>query len=114
MTRRQEQVNHAIRREISDLLARHVNDPRITGIISVTRVNVSPDLMQARVFISVMGSEEEKRESFEGIGAASGFLQRELGSRLKIRRTPRLLFERDDTIERAERISELIDRALND
>lgn len=110
MSRRQKQVNQAIRREISELLTRHVNDPRITGIISVTEVDVSPDLMQAKVFVSVMGSEDEKNDLFEGLASASDFLRRELGSRLKLRYIPRLVFEKDDSMEKAEHLLHLIEQ----
>ncbi len=114
MSRRQKQVSQAIRREISELLIRHVNDPRIKGVISVTEVDVSPDLMQAKVFISVMGSEEEKAEIFKGLAAASGFLRRELGMRLRLRYIPKLIFERDDHIERGEHLLRLIDQVATE
>lgn len=114
MSRRQKRINHAIRREISDLLFREVNDPRIKGFISVTEVDVSPDLTQARVSISVMGSEEEKAGIFEGLAAASGFLRRELGARLRLRYTPKLIFERDDKIERGERLLHLMEQIADE
>jgi ribosome-binding factor A len=114
MSRRQKRVNHAIRREISELLLRQVNDPRIKGFISVTEVDVSPDLAQARVSISAMGSEEEKAEIFRGLAAASGFLRRELGTRLRLRYTPKLIFERDDNIEREGRLLHLIEQIVNE
>ena len=110
MSRRQKQINQAIRREISELLFRHVNDPRIKGIISVTEVDVTSDLMQARVFVSAMGSEEEKAEMFEGLAAASGFLRRELGARLRMRYIPKLMFEKDNSIEKGEHLLQLIEQ----
>ncbi len=112
-SRRQKQVNQTIRRELSDILSRHVNDPRINGIISITEVNVSPDLTQAKVFISVMGSDEEKAEIFEGLASAAEFLRRELGSRLRLRHIPRLVFEKDDSIEKAEHLFQLIDQSVD-
>ena len=114
MSRRQKQVNQAIRREISDLLARHVNDPRIKGIITVTEVDITPDLLQARIYVSAMGTEEEKAEVFKGLSAASGYIRRELGDRLRLRRTPELIFERDDSIERGEHLLHLIEQVAND
>ena len=113
-SRRQKQFNQTIRRELSDLLIRHVSDPRISGIISITEVDVSPDLKQAKVFISVMGSEKEKAEVFQGLGSASDFLRRELGGRIKMRYTPRLIFERDDSLEKAEHLLQLIDQSIAD
>lgn len=114
MSRRLKQINHAIRLEISDLLTRQINDPRVKGVISVTEVDVSPDLAQARIYISTMGTEEEKRELFAGLSAASGFLRRELGSRIRLRYTPALHFERDDTIERADRLLQLMDQVTGE
>jgi len=110
MTRRLKQVNHLIRREISELLRRSVKEPRIIGIITVTEVVISHDMTQAKVFISVMGSEEEKTETFKGLAAASGFLRRELGSCLSLRHIPELIFERDDSIERGERLLQMIEK----
>ncbi len=114
MSRRQEQVNHAIRREISDLLIRHTRDPRIKGIITVTEVKVSPDLTHARVLVSAMGTEDEKSEVFAGLQAATGFLRRELGNRLRMRFTPELSFERDDSLARGDHLLRLIDQIAKD
>ncbi len=113
-TKRQKQVNQTIRRELSDLLARQVGDPRITGVISITEVSVSPDLKQAKVYISVLGDDTEKSEVFDGLASASDFLRRELGSRIRMRYIPRLIFKRDDSLEKAERLQQLIDKAIAD
>ncbi len=110
-TKRQKQVNQTIRRELSDLLARGVSDPRINGIVSITEVDITADLKQARVFISVMGTEDEKLEVFAGLASASDFLRHELGSRIRMRYTPKLVFERDDSIEKGEHLLQMIDRA---
>lgn len=114
MNRRLKQINRAIREEISDLLTRHINDPRIKGIISVTEVNVTPDLKYARVYVSAMGTEEEKAEVFAGLSAASGFMRRELGNRLRLRYTPELIFQRDDSIERGDHLLQLIDQTAHE
>jgi ribosome-binding factor A len=114
-TRRIARVNDVIRREISELLMREIRDPRLSGLLSVTEVDTSPDLRYAKVFVSVMGSEEEKRQVEEGLAAASGFLRRGLGERLTIRYTPELVFLRDESIERGSRLLELINEvAPND
>lgn len=110
-SRRQKQVNQAIRRELSELLTRHVNDPRIGGIISITEVDVSPDLMQAKVFVSVMGIDADETETFAGLVSASDFLRHELGARLRLRYIPRLIFEKDDSIEKSEHLFRLIDQS---
>lgn len=109
MTRRTERINDLLQEEISELLRRQVKDPRLADlVITVTEVDVSPDLRQAKVFVSVMGSEEEQDEAFRALHAAAAFLRRELHKRLDLRRTPDLLFRRDDTLERAARIDALL------
>ncbi len=113
-SRRQKQINQTIRRELSDLLTCHVGDPRISGVISITEVDISPDLKQAGVFISVMGSDKEKAEVFEGLDSAADFLRRELGGRIRMRHIPRLIFKRDDSLEKAERLQQLIDQSAAD
>lgn len=107
-TRRQERVSELIREEISELIKREVNDPRLGGFISVTEVVVSSDLRHAKVFVSIMGSEEEKRQVEKGLAAASGFIRKGLGQRLALRYTPELIFQRDESIERGSRLLQLI------
>ncbi len=107
--RRMQRVNELIREEISELLSREVKDPRLTGIISVTEVDTSPDLGNAKVYISIMGTEEEKKLAEKGLSAASGFIRRGLGERLSLRRVPELRFELDESIERGIRLIQLID-----
>ena len=111
MTRRTERINELLRQELSDLLRRHVKDPRLGGLVTVTEVEVSADLRHARVFVSVMGSEEERDEAFRALETARPFLRRELGKRLSTRRTPDLSFRRDDSLERGARLLALIDEA---
>ncbi len=107
-TRRIARVNDLIRKEISDLLMREIRDPRLGGLLSVTEVDTSPDLRHAKVFVSVMGSEEEKRQVEEGLAAAAGFLRRGLGERLSLRHIPQLDFQRDESIERGNHLLGLI------
>jgi ribosome-binding factor A len=108
MTRRIERVNHLLREAISELLQRQVKDPRLGGFVTVTEVAASPDLRYARVFISVLGDDEEKRKTLECLNAASGFFRKELGIRLRLRRIPELNFRRDDSIDRAARVLQLM------
>jgi len=110
MSRRLRQINHLIRRELSDLLAREVNDPRLKGIISITEVEVSADLRQAKVFISILGSEEKGDQVFAGLASASGFLRKMLGERLSLRYTPELSFQRDNSIERGSHLLHLMEK----
>jgi len=110
MSRRTERLNHLLRQEITELLQREVKDPRLAVMVSVTRVAVSADLHYARVYVSVMGSEEEKKGLLAGLHAASGFIRRELAGRLTLRHTPELTFVYDDTMEKAGKVIQLIDQ----
>ncbi|MDM7998841.1 MAG: 30S ribosome-binding factor RbfA [Dehalococcoidia bacterium] len=110
MSRRTERLNHLLRQEITELLQREAKDPRLFVMVSVTRVSVSADLHYAKVYVSVMGTEEEKKGLLAGLHAASGFLRHELASRLNLRYTPDLAFFYDDTMERAGRVIQLIDQ----
>jgi len=104
-----ERVNNLIRQEISELLQRQVKDPRLDGFVAVTEVSTSPDLRYAKVFVSCMGSEEEKQEMMSGLLAASGFFRNKLAKRLRLRRIPELSFHWDDSIERGAHLLQLID-----
>ncbi|MFQ5825891.1 MAG: 30S ribosome-binding factor RbfA [Dehalococcoidia bacterium] len=108
MSRRTQRVNDLLREEISDLLLRQAKDPRLSGFVTVMEVATSPDLRQATVFVSVMGSEEEKKSALEGLSAASRFFRRELTRRLRMRRVPELSFCFDTSIERGAHLLDLI------
>lgn len=110
MSHRIERVNQLIRQEISELLRREVKDPRLGCFISVTRVDTTPDLKYARVFVSHFCKEEEKKQVVEALTSASHFLHGELIKRLRIRRVPELTFHWDDSIERGARVLELLDK----
>jgi len=110
MTRRTERLNHLIQIEISDLLRKHINDPRLNGLISVTAVEISNDLKNARVSISTLGDTLDRNEVLKGFNSAAGYMRRELAHRLNIRVTPELSFEFDDSIEHGVNLINLIDR----
>jgi len=115
MTRRTERVNSVIQQEISHLLREQVNDPRLASLISITKVSTSPDLRQAKVFISTFGDKIDKNEILQGFAAASGFLRRQLANRLKLKHMPELSFHLDDSIERGDKVLRLIEQvASND
>ena len=114
MTRRAERVSNLIRQEISELLQEQVNDPRLRGLISVTKVSTSPDLKQAKVYVSFLGEQSNKKEILQGFKSASGFFRRELSQRLILRSVPELVFEFDDSIEHGARILQLIDQVSSD
>ena len=114
MTRRVDRINGVLRQEISQLLSRQVRDPRLSGVVSITQVETSSDLRNARVFVSVLGGKDEKDTVLRGINSARGYLQRELGGRLPMRHVPTLTFLLDDSLERADRVYTLMDRlAIN-
>jgi ribosome-binding factor A len=85
-----------------------VKDPRLAQFVSITRVEISPDLSHARVFVSVMGSEVEKESTLIGLTAAARYLRRELNNRVTLRRMPELSFFRDDSLEKAAHIFDLL------
>jgi len=104
--KRSERVGDQVRMEIADILMTKVKDPRI-GFVTVTAVDVSDDLRNARVFISVLGSDTAR--TFEGLKAARPFIRSELGRRLKLRFVPELDFREDHTEEEAAKLSKLMD-----
>ena len=110
MSHRIERVSSLMRHEISGLLQREVKDPRINQFVAVTDVSLSADLKYAKVFVSCMGSEEEKQAMLKGLGAAANFLRNQLAKRLRLRRIPELSFEWDDSIERGDHLLQLIDK----
>jgi len=110
MSRRSERTGKLIQREISVLLERHVNDPRLAKLISVTEVTLSPDLKHAKIFVSTLTSEiANKQELLDGFNNASGFLRKELASHLGLKHMPELSFHYDDSIERGSRLLKLLD-----
>ena len=114
MAHRIERVNSLIRQEISELLQRQVKDPRLGNFIAVTEVSTSPDLKYAKIFVSRIGSEEEKQETLNALASASGFFRSELFKRLRLRHTPELSFQWDDSIERGTHLLQLIDEVTTD
>jgi ribosome-binding factor A len=104
---RMRRVDEAVREVLSDAISTELKDPRV-GFVTVTAVKTSPDLRHAKVFISVLGSEEERAASLAGLTSAHGFLQRRLAAELRLKHTPALAFEHDPSIERGMRITELL------
>jgi len=99
-------VNEALREVLSAHMA-DLKDPRI-GFVTVTAVETSPDLSHARVYVSVLGSAEEREESLTGLGSSRGYLQGAIGAEVRMKRTPTLEFLHDESIDRGLRISELL------
>jgi ribosome-binding factor A len=105
---RMRRVDEAIREVLSAALTGGLKDPRI-GFVTVTDVRTSPDLRHARVYVSVLGDEAVRAASLDGLESANGYLQRKLGAQLRMKHTPQLTFHHDDTLDRVQRLGELLD-----
>ena len=100
MGNRPDRVADAIRDELSQLIAREVQDPGV-GFITLTRVKVSPDLQAARVYYTTMGDEKAQQETAKALKRATPFLRRQLGQRIRLRRVPEIAFFYDESTRRA-------------
>ena len=109
---RTDRISEEIRRVMSDIIMNDIKDPRLPDFVSVTGVRVVKDLKHAKVFISVLGTPEEKAEAIRALVHAAGFIRREIGQRVRIRYTPELHFELDDSIEHGIRINQLITETM--
>ena len=112
-TRYQKRAADMIQDRLADLLRTRVNDPRVE-MVTITGVDVTPDASRAHVYFSVLGGPEAQEEALAGLQSAAGFLRRELGQRIRLRKTPELVFHWDPSMERGERISGLLDRLQED
>jgi ribosome-binding factor A len=112
-TRRQERVSERIHEEISALLQREMGDPRLANV-TVTGVEVSPDLKMASIFISALGDREARAAALQGLQHASSYVRWQLAQRIQLRYTPELLFELDESWQRGARIDELLEQVQND
>jgi ribosome-binding factor A len=104
---RTERVADLVRQELGQLLEHEVKDPRV-GFVTVTNVTVTRDLRTARIGVTILGDEKQRRQSLEGLAAAQGFLRHELAVRLRLRYTPALIFELDRSLESEQRVEELL------
>ena len=107
---RPQKLGDLIQRELSDLVQRELRDPRV-GMITITSVDVSPDLSHAKVFYTTLDP-AHVQEAAQGLKRAAGFLRSQLAKRLKLYTTPELRFAYDESVERGDRLSRLIDAAL--
>ena len=105
-------ISEEMKKEISVIIQNELKDPRLPKMISVLSAEVTKDLRYAKVFISVLGSDEDKKNAIQGLKSAAGFIRREIGHRLQLRYTPELLFELDESIERGVYITKLINETL--
>ncbi|WP_170007370.1 30S ribosome-binding factor RbfA [Bacillus fonticola] len=107
MNVRSHRVAEQMKKELSDIIGRKVKDPRV-GFVTVTDVRVTGDLQQAKVYVSILGDEEKKEATLKALGKATGFIRSEIGARIRLRKTPEILFEVDDVMEKGNRIDTLL------
>lgn len=113
--RRVSRVASLIKREVSLMLLNDIKDDRVgAGMVSVTDVDVSGDLQHAKIFVSIYGSAEARAETMAGLKSATGFVRSELGHRVRLRRTPEVVFLEDRSLERGDRILSLINQISSD
>ncbi len=114
MSRRTQRLNRAIQQEISRILEKDINDPRLSGLISITAVLISEDLRHVRVYVSVLGDEEARTQALKGFAAASGFIKKEVSTNLRMRHAPDFAFEYDDSIERGTEVLQIMEDLARD
>ena len=112
MSLRSNRVAEQMKKEIGDIIGRKIKDPRV-GFVTVTDVDVTGDLQQATVYITSLGSERERAETLKALEKASGFIRSEVGSRIRLRRTPEISFEFDASVEYGNKIDQLL-RSLHE
>ncbi|MBW4641806.1 MAG: 30S ribosome-binding factor RbfA [Goleter apudmare HA4340-LM2] len=109
--RRVSRVAELIKREVSQMLLNGIKDDRVgTGMVSVTDVDVSGDLQHAKIFVSIYGTDEAKAETMAGLKSATGYVRSELGARVRLRRTPEVIFIEDRSIERGTKVLSLLNK----
>ncbi len=105
---RRQKLGSEIGKETAEILRRDVRDPRL-GLVSITKVDVSSDMRVAKIFVSVFGNDKKKRLSMSGLRHATGFVQKELGRRIRLRVFPEISFVLDESIDKAFKITKIID-----
>src|SRR5689334_21803579 len=105
---RSNRINEEMRKEISSIIQNDIKDPGISAMVSVTKVDVTKDLRYAKVYVSLYGNEESKKNTLDALKGSSGFIRREIGHRINLRYTPEIIMELDNTIEQGMHIDELL------
>ncbi len=111
MSRRVARVAEALQETVALLVQRNIKDPRV-GMVTITRVSVSPDLRNARVYFSRLGTDEERQRSLEGLQSASGFIRTQVSKHLRLRSSPVIRFELDENIEYADRMVRILEEVV--
>ena len=110
-SRRVSRVSSLIKREVSQMLLHDIKDDRVgIGMVSVTSVDVSGDLQHAKIFVSIYGSEQTQLETMAGLQSSAGFVRRELGQRMRLRRIPEVIFLQDLSLERGDKMVHLLNQ----
>ncbi|WP_456275455.1 30S ribosome-binding factor RbfA [Bacillus sp. AK128] len=107
MSLRATRVGEQMKKELGEIIGRKIKDPRV-GFVTVTDVEVTGDLQQAKVFISVLGDEEQRQNTLKGLAKAKGFIRSEIGQRIRLRKTPEITFEFDESVDYGNRIENLL------
>lgn len=102
-------INGEVQKELSQLISREMKDPRINPMTSIVAVEVAPDLKHAKVFVSVLGDEESRKATYEGLRSAAPYMRSQLAKSINLRNTPELTFIMDQSIEYGVKMSKLID-----
>ncbi|MBW8348912.1 30S ribosome-binding factor RbfA [Bacillus sp. IITD106] len=113
MSLRANRVGEQMKKELGEIISRKIKDPRV-GFVTVTDVHVTGDLQQATVYISVLGDEEQKENTLKGLDKAKGFIRTEIGQRIRLRKTPEISFEFDESIGYGNRIESLLKQIKED
>ncbi|MED3552146.1 30S ribosome-binding factor RbfA [Cytobacillus praedii] len=107
MSLRANKVGEQMKKELGEIIGRKIKDPRV-GFVTVTDVQVTGDLQQATVYISVLGGDEQRENTLKGLAKAKGFIRSEIGQRIRLRKTPEIFFEFDESIDYGNRIDTLL------
>jgi ribosome-binding factor A len=113
MTRRMERVSEVIKQEVSKIVSYKLQDPRV-NLVTVTKVNLSPDLKMAKVYVVIHGDESAQEKTLNVLKRAKGYIQSEMAPCLKMRNTPSLSFYLDDTVKKSSHILQLIEKAVSE
>jgi ribosome-binding factor A len=107
-------ISEELKRELSQMIREEIKDPRVKGLISITRADVTNDLRYAKVYVSILSQEEQHADTLLGLEKASGYLRSELAQRLQLRYTPELIFKLDDSIAYGTKINKIISGFKNE
>jgi len=110
---RNERVGEEIKRTVSEIISKDLKDPRVEGLISVTKVDVTKNLRHAKIYLSIFGDELTKKRAFEAIKNAEGFIRKELAAKIRLKFIPEISLKLDDSIQHGIKIAKLIDEVNN-